>query len=128
MIDDARYSQPDIENQGADRSFKGFPMREMIGYDGTVLRRVKVDSNGNLIIGEVALPTGASTSTKQDTQTTLLQGIAGLVPSQYDYIAMTYTGDNLTGVVFKVGGSNGTIVATLTLDYTGAVLNSVTKS
>jgi len=41
---------------------------------------------------------------------------------------MTYTGDNLTGVVFKVGGSNGTIVATLTLDYTGAVLNSVTKS
>lgn len=51
-----------------------------------------------------------------------------LVPATYDYIALTYTGDNLTGVVFKTGGSGGTTVSTLTLAYTGAVLDSVTKS
>jgi len=92
-----------------------------------VLGKVKITNPDGSNIGSTS-SSGASTSAKQDTQTTLLQGIAGLVPSQYDYIAMTYTGDNLTGVVFKVGGSNGTIVATLTLDYTGVVLNSVTKS
>lgn len=46
---DKRYPIQDIENQGADSSFSGFPMREMVGYDGSVLRRVKVDSSGNLV-------------------------------------------------------------------------------
>jgi hypothetical protein len=51
-----------------------------------------------------------------------------LVPKNYDYISLSYTGDNLTGVVFKTGGSGGTTVATLTLAYSGAVLTSVTKT
>ena len=51
-----------------------------------------------------------------------------LVPDAYDYIALSYTGSNLTSVVFKTGGSGGTTVATLVLVYTGAVLDSVTKS
>jgi hypothetical protein len=42
---------------------------------------------------------------------------------------MTYTGSNLTGVVYKTGGSGGTTLATLTLAYDGSNnLTSVTKS
>jgi hypothetical protein len=51
-----------------------------------------------------------------------------LVPDNYDYIALTYTGDNLTKVVYKSGGSSGSTVATLTLAYTGSQLISVTKT
>jgi hypothetical protein len=51
-----------------------------------------------------------------------------LVPSDYDYIALSYTGDNLTGVVYKKGGASGTVVSTLTLGYSGSNLTSVTKS
>lgn len=53
---------------------------------------------------------------------------SGLVPAEYDYISLSYTGDNLTGVVYKSGGSGGTTVATLALAYTGSVLDSVTKT
>ena len=51
-----------------------------------------------------------------------------LVPQGYDYLSLSYTGDNLTGVVYKTGGSGGTTVATLTLAYSGSNLTSVTKS
>jgi hypothetical protein len=55
--------------------------------------------------------------------------IQGLEIPAHDYISMTYTGSNLTGVVYKDGGSGGTTVATLTLAYDGSNnLTSVTKS
>jgi hypothetical protein len=55
--------------------------------------------------------------------------VAGLSIPEHDYIALSYTGTNLTGVVYKTGGSNGTTVATLTLAYDGNDnLTSVTKS
>jgi hypothetical protein len=53
---------------------------------------------------------------------------SGLVPSVYDYISLTYTSGNLTGVVYKTGGSGGTTVATFTLAYTGSQLDSITKT
>lgn len=43
-----------------------------------------------------------------------------LSPAEYDYIAMSYTSGNLTGVVYRLGGVSGTIVATLTLGYDGS--------
>jgi len=46
----------------------------------------------------------------------------------HDYIVLSYTGSNLTSVVYKTGGAGGTTVATLTLTYTGSQLDSVTKS
>lgn len=52
----------------------------------------------------------------------------GLVPKAYDYISLGYTGDNLTSVTYKTGGSGGTTVATLTLGYSGSTLTSVTKT
>lgn len=47
----------------------------------------------------------------------------------HDYISLSYTGSNLTGVVYRTGGAGGTTVATLTLAYDGSNnLTSVTKS
>jgi hypothetical protein len=55
--------------------------------------------------------------------------IEGLEIPAHDYIALTYTGSNLTGVEYKDGGAGGTTVATLTLAYDGSDnLTSVTKS
>ena len=55
-----------------------------------------------------------------------LASIAGFVSSAYDSITLTYTGDNLTGVVYKNGV---TTVSTLVLAYNGSnQLTSVTKS
>jgi len=55
--------------------------------------------------------------------------VAGLSIPEHDYIALSYTGTNLTGVVYKTGGSGGTTVGTLTLAYDGNDnLISVTKS
>lgn len=55
--------------------------------------------------------------------------IAGMQIPPYNYVFCSYTGSNLTGVVYKTGGSGGTTVATLTLTYDGSNnLTSVTKS
>jgi hypothetical protein len=55
--------------------------------------------------------------------------LTGLEIPDHDYIALSYTGSNLTGVVYKTGGASGTTVATLTLAYDGSGnLTSVTKS
>jgi hypothetical protein len=54
--------------------------------------------------------------------------VTGLEIPTHDYVSLTYTGNNLTGVVYKTGGSGGTTVATLTLTYSGSNLTSVTKS
>jgi hypothetical protein len=55
--------------------------------------------------------------------------VEGLSIPEHDYIALSYTGTNLTGVTYKEGGASGTTVATLTLAYDGSDnLTSVTKS
>lgn len=78
--------------------------------------------------------TGLATSANQDTANTLLGGIAGFVPTAYDYIALTYVaaGDGAGEVetaIFKTGGSGGTTIATLTLTYNASdEIATVTKS
>jgi len=57
-----------------------------------------------------------------------VRDLSQLVPEEYDYIALTYTGNNITTVVYRQGGSGGTIVATLTLTYTGSRLDTVTRT
>ena len=74
--------------------------------DSTTDVRASVDANGRLAV----------------------MNFGQLVPKEYDYISLSYTGTNLTGVVYKVGGSSGTTQATLTLGYSGSTLTSVTKS
>ena len=39
---------------------------------------------------------------------------------EHDYVANTYTGTNLTQVVYRRGGAGGAIVATLALTYDGS--------
>jgi hypothetical protein len=51
-----------------------------------------------------------------------------LVPEEYDYIAVGYTGDNITSVVYRTGGAGGSVVATLTLAYSGSNLTSITRT
>lgn len=54
--------------------------------------------------------------------------LAGLEIPDHDYISLGYTGDNLTSVIYKTGGSGGSTVATLALTYSGTQLISVAKS
>jgi hypothetical protein len=48
-----------------------------------------------------------------------------LVPVAYDRLDLTYTGEDVTGVVYY---KNGVVVATLTLTYTGTNLTSVVRT
>lgn len=71
---------------------------------------------------------GVSYGVKQTDNVPHVHLEGSLVNESHDYIGLTYTGDNLTQVVYKNGGSSGTIVSTLTLAYTGSVLDSVTRT
>lgn len=51
--------------------------------------------------------------------------VSGLVNQPYDEIALSYTGTDLTGVVYRLAGVT---VATLTLGYTDGNLTSVARS
>jgi len=52
-----------------------------------------------------------------------------LVPSSYDYISLSYTAGNLDTVIFKLGGTSGTAISTLSLSYDGSDnLTDVVKS
>jgi hypothetical protein len=75
---------------------------QMYGKNGSSVVALKVSSDGSMFQG-MDIP-------------------------EHDYIALSYTGDDLTGIVYKTGGSGGTTVATLTLSYTDSVLQSVTKT
>jgi hypothetical protein len=55
--------------------------------------------------------------------------IPGLTIPEHDYVAMTYTGSNMTTVTYKQGGAAGATVAMLTLAYDGSGnVTSITKS
>jgi hypothetical protein len=51
--------------------------------------------------------------------------VSGLVPTDYDQISLGYTNGVLTSVVYH---QSGTLVATLTLTYTGSLLTGVTRT
>lgn len=39
-----RYPIVDIQNEGANKSFNGFPMRQVVGYDGQNLSALQADA------------------------------------------------------------------------------------
>lgn len=52
-----------------------------------------------------------------------------LVPEEYDYIELGYTGTVLSTVTYKTGGSGGTTVALVTLTYdSNGNLETVTRT
>ncbi len=100
------------------------PYAEFIGADGKG-RTVTPDEPLPVDIGSgVTIEVGASVEVSNDDGNPVPVVTGFQIPS-HDNIALTYTGDNLTGVAYKVGA---TTVATLTLAYTGSRLDSVTKS
>lgn len=115
----------------------GAPQQAVVGDDGILKSTLTV---GDIEIGAVELKDGDS-DTRADiesdgsknalfVQANDLDVNVGnqLVPEEHDYIGLSYTGDNLTTVTYKTGGSGGSTVATLTLAYTGSQLDSVTKA
>jgi hypothetical protein len=51
--------------------------------------------------------------------------IPGLAIPEHNYVALAYSGSNLTTVTYLQGGTSGTVVAVLTLSYDGN--NNVTS-
>jgi hypothetical protein len=41
---EGRYPKQDIDNEGANKSFKGFPMRQVVGFDGQNLSQLQADA------------------------------------------------------------------------------------
>ena len=100
-----------------------------ITVDGTVAATQSGTWNVNNVSGTVSLPTGAATSAAQTTTNNHLETLNSLVPTKFDYISLSYTLGNVTTVVYKLGGSGGSTVSTLTLAYDGSGnLTSVTKT
>lgn len=103
---------------------------------------VAVDANGAIVISgtvssignvETALNSSLAVETVMAADIATIKGNSTKVPGfslpAYDYISCSYTGSNLTEVVYKSGGSGGTTVATLTIGYDGSNnLTSVAKS
>lgn len=91
-------------------------------------------SAANQVIGNASLSsidtklTSQATAAKQDTLIAGLQALNSLVPSVFDYIELAYTGSDLTEVIYRTGGSGGSIVSTLDLTYSDSVLQTVTRS
>lgn len=54
--------------------------------------------------------------------------LTGLDIPAHDHVSFEYTDNNLTSLVYRTGGSGGTIVATLTLTYVGSRLSSIAKT
>ena len=80
-------------------------------------------------IGSATLSVTADGVEIKNDSGTPIPTIDGLSIPAHDHLALSYTGSNLTGVVYKTGGSGGTTVATLALAYDGSSnLTSVTKS
>lgn len=89
-----------------------------------VTERQEVDA----FVATLPLPAGGATAANQLVEIANLQALNSLVPLTYDYIALSYTGSDLTTVVFKIGGPAGATVSTLTLAYSASVLQSVTRT
>lgn len=63
--------------------------------------------------------------TTNDDLTLQVTSLASLVKEKYDYIAATYPSGTQEVYTFKTGGSGGTTVATVTVNYTDATKTSL---
>jgi hypothetical protein len=104
-----------------------------VNADGELKVNVEASINADLTLIENKLDSIIGIETPQAADVanikTNTESIAGMQIPPYDDLELSYTGSNLTSVVYKSGGSGGTTVATLTLGYDGSNnLTSVTKS
>ena len=73
------------------------------GYDGALIRRIHTNVSGEPYVAI----------------------INGIVTVEHDEIVLSYTGENVTGVVYKLATAT---VATLTLTYTAGNLTRVVRT
>lgn len=84
-----------------------------------------LNANANIQVGNSDVGAANPVPTKE---------LTGLVPKEFDYIALTYVSagngaGEIETVTYKTGGSGGTTVATLTLAYdANNKITSVTRS
>jgi hypothetical protein len=98
---------------------KLFEVVQLADAEGNIIN----PSSGNIVFdGEVSIGTEIEISNDSGNPIPTVEGLS--IPP-HDKIELSYTGENLTGVVYKDGTDT---VATLTLAYTGSRLDSVTKS
>lgn len=110
-------------NEGDDKNIDC----EEVTVSGVVVQRQRMQIAGAADVAIAAVQATAVAGTEQGL--VVRPVIVGtLIPKDYDAITLGYTGDNLTTVVYKTGGTSGSTVATLTLAYTGSVLNSIARS
>jgi len=83
------------------------------------IRPLRPDSQPVTLSGTVPLPTGAATEAT-------LQAIAGLLPDAFDYVSCSYPTTTQEVYVYKTGGSGGTTVATITVNYTNDTKEYIT--
>lgn len=91
--------------------------------------KVVAVNTGAVVVASSALPAGAATEASLSAMSD--KTAAALVPEAFDYQLITYVGATsaIDQVVYKLGGSGGTTVATLTMAYDGSSrLSTVTKS
>ena len=101
---------------------------------GTGANPVRTDPTGTttqpVSAASLPLPTNAAQETGGNLASinSGIQTLNSLVPSEYDYISLSYSGNNLSQAKFYLGGPFGTLISTLTLLYTGNNLTSVQRS
>ena len=113
-------------------------IQTMPGVTATDLDIRQLDSNDLVTVtGGVAQPDDVKVTMDSEivgVNGELLEGIAGFTITGYDYIALTYVvagngAGEIETVTFKVGGSGGTTIATLTLVYdVNNEISSITKT
>jgi len=90
---------------------------------------VKVTPSGALTVESTVTGTVSIAGTVNIAEPVTVDGavtaFSSLVPVAYNEISLSYTGANLTGVIYKQSGST---VATLTLGYNGDNLTSVVRT
>lgn len=82
------------------------------------------------LIGSVQIENASGSTINPATEETV-ESIAGFNVPKYDYVLLTYTDStkaNLSTAVFKLGGSSGTTVATITVGYPTGSTETYTKS
>jgi len=70
-------------------------------------------------------------SFEDDTQAFKVQTVNTLIPTAYDYVSVAYPTATQEVYSFKSGGSSGTLIGTITINYTDATkanISDVTKS
>ena len=82
-----------------------------------------------ITIGRVLSSAVDSVTAVQGSPPWLTKELTGLVPKEYDFIALGYNASGqVTSAVYKAGGAAGTVVASLSITYVSGLIATVTRA